>query len=528
MITSKTYSSKLDELLHVSYREREVIPSQEPVFNVDLNTRTIEVPGHFRNLATKGDHNAETIWFALDRYFDGKDLSLKSWEIVVDDRTNEKAKVDVTWAVQFVNALGEESLHPIVWKNVKESSAGQDSDFYKEGQNATLNLGWDIHYDLTKAAGRVSFSLRCYVLHGSDIIYNISTEPVTAYIKDGLYIEERNNENLMNPPKDNLSDLVAKISSLYENTSLTNLNYENINKGTLPTIDGTLVYGNMTSADFKNIDYKQILNTPIYKINGEELEPGGNLELLTEADAELKVDSTNPIQNKPVAEEFNKVKKDFSDKMTEIDAAIAAINEELENMTYIPLEIKSFSLDPQLYEVNSSYTGDITFTWEFNGNIATLELFNNTTNSKITDLSIDTSKGTTDIGISGLNKTTEYKLVATDAKGNKFEEFAKAIFAYKLFYGVSTEPEEYSADFIQTLENSSIQETKETIFTATPDNEYIYFALPQSYGKPIFTAGGFDGGFGTVPVASIIYNKTIYDIWRTDYLQKEAVEIKVR
>ena len=379
MITSKTYSSKLDELLHVSYKERDVIPAQEPVFNVDLNTRTIEVPGHFRNLATKGDHNAETIWFALDRYFDGKDLSLKSWEIVVDDRTNEKAKVDVTWAVQFVNALGEESLHPIVWKNVKESSAGQDPDFYTEGQNATLNLGWDIHYDLTKAAGRVSFSLRCYVLHGSDIIYNISTEPVTAYIKDGLYIEERNNEHLMNPPKDNLSDLVAKISSLYENTSLTNLNYENINKGTLPTIDDILVYGNMTSADFKNIDYKQILNTPVYKINGEELEPGGNLELLTEADAELKVDSTNPIQNKPVAEEFNKVKKDFSDKMTEIDAAIAAINEELGNMSYIPIKIKSFTNSLNLLEKGSSYTGDCIFAWALDGNLKTLKIVNTKT-----------------------------------------------------------------------------------------------------------------------------------------------------
>lgn len=521
MITSKAYSDKLDELLkgYAKHVERNVTPKYETVFNVDLNSRKIEVPSHFRNLATKGDHKAETIWFALDRYFDGKDLSQEKWQHTIS--TNNIVDIKVVWAVQFINALGEEALHPVDYITTRgnSGSAGQDTDFYEEGETGTLNLGWDIAYDLTKAAGKVSFSLRCYAIYGGEILYNISTEPTTAYIKDGLYITEDSNINITNPQSDNLSQLVARIEEVYKNSNITKVDYETEIEN-LPRIDGTTIIGDMSSAILTNVQYKNIKGTPKYSINGNQLQDGVDLKLLTEADSSLDWDSnksTNPIQNKPVAEEFEKVYKALQD-----------INEELENMTYIPLEIKSFSLEPQFYEVNSSYTGDITFAWEFNGNVATLELFNNTTNSKIKDLSISTSKGTTDVGISGLNKTTEYKLVATDAKGNKFEEFAKAIFTYKLFYGVSTEPDEYSADFIQTLENSSIQETKETIFTATPNNEYIYFALPQSYGEPIFTAGGFDGGFGTVPVASITYNKTTYDIWRTDHLQKKAVEIKVR
>ena len=505
MITSKTYSNKLEELLHVSYKDRDVIPAEEPVFNVDLNTRKIDVPVHFRDLATKGDHKAETIWFALDRYFDGKDLSLKSWDIVVDENTGQKDSAEVTWAVQFKNALGEECLHPITWRNITPSDAGQDPDFYKEGEKATLNLGWDIHYDLTKAAGHVTFSLRCFALYGSDIIYNISTEPVTAYIRDGLYIEERNNENLMNPPKDNLTDLVAKISSLYENTSLTNLSYENINKGTLPKIDGTLVYGEMTSADFKNIDYKQILNTPIYRINGEELQPGGNLELLTEADSALDATSTNPIQNRPVKIEFDR-----------IDAAIAAINEELGNMTYIPLKIKSFTNSLNLLEKGSRYTGDCVFAWSLDGNLKTLKLVNTKTNVE-TEVEDPEIAGETTIAFVDLTDSVEYKLVVSDPKGNESSEITNIDFVHKLFYGKAPLQESYSESFLTEILSGELSKTKSYEFTVNAGaDDYIYFCLPESYGTPKFWSGGFEGGFTLNGSAVYNLNNTTYNIWKSD------------
>ena len=93
MITPKEYQRQLDQLLNLADSAKIPTPiTEEPVFNVDLNTREIEIPKQFRNLAVYSDHMAETIWFAVDRYYDGVDLYRKRV------------------AIQYVNALGEEGL----------------------------------------------------------------------------------------------------------------------------------------------------------------------------------------------------------------------------------------------------------------------------------------------------------------------------------------------------------------------------------------------------------------------------------
>ena len=100
MITSKSFEERLQTLAELDVAERDIIPGCEPSFNVYLNTRKIEVPPSFKQLAVQGEHNAETIWFALDRYFDGVDLR------------------DKTWGVQFVNADQEELLVAIDYKQL--------------------------------------------------------------------------------------------------------------------------------------------------------------------------------------------------------------------------------------------------------------------------------------------------------------------------------------------------------------------------------------------------------------------------
>ena len=47
-----------------------LLPSDETIYNIDLNSRTIEAPEF---LSTETDHFAETIYFKVDRYFDNMD-----------------------------------------------------------------------------------------------------------------------------------------------------------------------------------------------------------------------------------------------------------------------------------------------------------------------------------------------------------------------------------------------------------------------------------------------------------------------
>ena len=51
------------------------LPSNEPRFIIDANSRKINIPFEFSFLGVIGDHKAETIYFEIDRYFDDEDLS---------------------------------------------------------------------------------------------------------------------------------------------------------------------------------------------------------------------------------------------------------------------------------------------------------------------------------------------------------------------------------------------------------------------------------------------------------------------
>ena len=48
------------------------IPAEEPIYNIDLNTRVVEAP---KFLGVEADHEAELIYFMVDRYFDSVDLA---------------------------------------------------------------------------------------------------------------------------------------------------------------------------------------------------------------------------------------------------------------------------------------------------------------------------------------------------------------------------------------------------------------------------------------------------------------------
>ena len=58
-----------------------IVPLDEITFDIDANTRTINFPKNNYTYIVKGDNLAETIFFTIDRYFDGVDLNSK--EIVI-------------------------------------------------------------------------------------------------------------------------------------------------------------------------------------------------------------------------------------------------------------------------------------------------------------------------------------------------------------------------------------------------------------------------------------------------------------
>lgn len=94
-------------------------------------------------------------------------------------------------------------------------------------------------------------------------------------------------------------------------------------------------------------------------------------------------------------------------------------------------------------------------------------------------------------------------------------------FMNKVYWGTKAEQEMIDSSFILNLQNNVLSTTKaRTISTNLINDEYFYYALPSSLGTPIFTVGGFEGGF--VNIASLEFTNssgytTSYNVWRTEH-----------
>ena len=124
-----------------------LLPSDEKIFEIDLNTRKIDAPKY---LSVELDHKAETIYFKIARYYDNIDLA------------------NMTCIVQYINAKGEGRIYAVPYYDV---------DTYSD-ENMML-FPCCIDGEATKAAGDVSYSVRFYDIDesGTYLRYNISTLP---------------------------------------------------------------------------------------------------------------------------------------------------------------------------------------------------------------------------------------------------------------------------------------------------------------------------------------------------------------
>lgn len=142
-----------------------ILPSDERIFDVDLNTRTISVPTF---LSVAKDHRAETVYFLVDRYYEYKDLAQTSCMI------------------EFINAAGEGGFYPVPFYDISSYPRYIDKD--EITHEAKILIPWCIEGDVTKVAGQVQFVLRFYQLDDEHdkFIYNIRTQIATGTILNGM------------------------------------------------------------------------------------------------------------------------------------------------------------------------------------------------------------------------------------------------------------------------------------------------------------------------------------------------------
>ena len=146
MITnSKEYQQFLASLSY-SYNPPTIlirIPADEPIYNIDLNSRVIDPP---KFLGVEADHEAEAIFFQVDRFYDNIDLS------------------QCVGAIQFRNAKNEEYIYIIPAYDITSSPN-------------KIIFAWDIQSPVTKYGGTVQFALKFFKIDktSGELLYELNT-----------------------------------------------------------------------------------------------------------------------------------------------------------------------------------------------------------------------------------------------------------------------------------------------------------------------------------------------------------------
>ena len=143
-----------------------MLPIDEKPFEIDANTRKIEIPPDFLNCCeVQSDNYAEIITFTIDRYFDYKDLM--------------ETQIAVQWQNKAANTDGIDRINLI--------------DLKTFGNEEKIRFGWPITKEMTAAAGNLEFVVRFFTQPGgveSDYEYLLSTLPTSIPIKSTLVMKE--------------------------------------------------------------------------------------------------------------------------------------------------------------------------------------------------------------------------------------------------------------------------------------------------------------------------------------------------
>lgn len=156
MITTKSEYDKLLAQIQDNYNapvKKILVPSTEPIYKIDLETRTIEAP---ENFGIQNDHQAETLYFVVDRYYGRVDLT------------------NTIGIIQYKNAHLDEYVYIIPYY-----------DITTKGNNKII-FPWIIQGPITKYKGTVEFSIRFFRLNEfKDIVFDLNTRPATSKVISG-------------------------------------------------------------------------------------------------------------------------------------------------------------------------------------------------------------------------------------------------------------------------------------------------------------------------------------------------------
>lgn len=163
---------------------------------------------------------------------------------------------------------------------------------------------------------------------------------------------------------------------------------------------------------------------------------------------------------------------------------------------YKAMSVNSFSNNSGTLEIGSSLSSS-TFSWNLSKQPSKLTI---TANSQSSDVD-KTQSGSALISFTQpLTATTTFTLTATDARDAVASRQSTISFLNGKYYGVSniTDTSSMDSDFVKGFTKNLVSGRTGSWSVTANAGQYIYFAIPDTFGTPVFYVGGFEGGFSKV------------------------------
>ena len=192
MITNaQDYEEALWELQSRAPTRRAILlPKDEKIYDINLNTRKISVPKY---LSVAKDHEAETIYFKFDRYYDYTDLTSKCC------------------VIQYTNANGESYIYPVPYYDTQT--------FINTNQ---VVIPWCIQGKATEKAGMVKFAVKWYATNeNKKLCYSLNTLKAEAEVLAGQNPDEMNWSSDQIDLSSELVEFIQDIQEAYNNDTFT-------------------------------------------------------------------------------------------------------------------------------------------------------------------------------------------------------------------------------------------------------------------------------------------------------------------
>lgn len=213
--TAQEYFANLDLIQNVNQPAYAILPSAENIYNIDINTRTIQAP---KFLSLEKDHKSETIYFQIDRFVDYMDLS------------------QTCCIIQYNNAKHKSLFYPVPFY-----------DIYTKADKNKMLFPWCLDASVAEVAGLVQFSIRFFKIGErlnnrnemeKILVYNMNTLPAESQVLKGIteYKPDMNSDYLLTPTQfDQLNDRIdnlAKFNTIFwtmlDDTFTSSINTDNI------------------------------------------------------------------------------------------------------------------------------------------------------------------------------------------------------------------------------------------------------------------------------------------------------------